>query len=197
MKKSTMNLLMIVLVLGIFVPVIIAQEDGATQNYSIWVGGHYTDFGDYNKKVGEYRLGEDEFLPEFEGFYQYRKADKFFRFDGHYFDDKNIDAVAKGIWGERFSGELYFHSLTHQQGQDMLANMETREAGGGKILTHELYDEGADYHTNRYEFGGNYKVQLSKKNNIRMVAAHRTVIRKGAEQKIASTHCFSCHVTSQ
>ena len=173
MKKSIMNLMLIVLVLGIFTPVIFAQEDGAVQNYSIWVGGHYTDFGDYNKKVGEYRLGEDEFLPEFKGFYQYRNADKFFRFDGHYFDDKNIDAKARGIWGDRFSGELYFQSLTHQQGKDMLENMETREAGGGKILTHELLDKGADYHSNRYEFGGNYKVQLSKKNNIRMVAAHR------------------------
>ena len=197
MKKAMMNLLMLVLVLGIFAPAIFAREDGAAQKYSVWVGGHYTDFSDYNKKVGEYRLGEDEFLPEIKGFYQYQKADKFFRFDGHYFDDKNIDATAKGIWGERFSGELYFHSLTHQQGQDMLTNIESREAGGGKILTHELKDQGADYHTDRYEFGGNYKVQLSKKNNIRMVAAHRTILRKGSEQKIASTHCFSCHLTSQ
>lgn len=196
MKKSMMNLMLFVLVLGIFAPMIFAQEDAAVQNYSIWVGGHYTDFGDYNKKVGEYRLGEDEFLPELEGFYQYRKADKFFRFDVHYFDNKNIDARALGIWGDRFSGELYFRSLIHQQGRDMLANMETREVGGGKILTHELLDEGADYHTDRYEFGGDYKVQLSRKNNIRMVAAHRTVIRKGYEQKIASSHCFSCHVTS-
>lgn len=197
MKKSTMTLMMIVLVLGLLAPVTFAGEDEAIQNYSVWVGGHYTDYTDYTKKVGEYRLGEDEFLPEFEGFYQYRKADKYFRFDGHYFDDKNIDATASAIWGEMFSGELYFHSLTHQQGQDMLTNFETREAVGGKILTHELLDQGADYHTNRYEFGGNYKVQLSQKNNIRMVAAHRTILRKGAEQKIASNHCFSCHLTSQ
>ena len=32
---------------------------------------------------------------------------------------------------------------------------------------------------------------------MRLVAAHRSVLKRGNEQKIASNHCFSCHLTSK
>jgi hypothetical protein len=198
MKKINTNFMMAILVLGMLFSGVTALGDEATQDYSVWVGSHYTDFNDYSKKVGEYNLGNDnEVLPEVKGYYRFRDTDRFFNFDAHYYDQKNIKAHALGVLSDRFSGELFYRSLVHQQGQDLLANLETRELGGGKILTHELKDVGEDYYSNRHEFGGKVDVLLSRENNIKLIASHRSVIRSGYEQKIATNHCYSCHVTSQ
>lgn len=197
MKKLISNLVVFVLVLGLFVIPVSAGEDEAVQTYSVWAGSHYTGFGDYTRKVGEYNLGNDEFLPELKGYYRFRDATRLFSFKAHYYDHKNISVDAKGTLSDRFTAELFYRSLTHQQGQDLLANLETREAGGAKILTHELRDKGADYHSDRYEAGAKFNWLVSRDNNIRIMAAHRSVLRRGEEQKIGSNHCYSCHITSQ
>jgi hypothetical protein len=68
---------------------------------------------------------------------------------------------------------------------------------GGKSLTEELPDANADYSINRNEIQSEFELLLSEKGNIRMIAAHRSIIEKGTEQRVSSTHCFSCHLTSR
>ena len=171
-----------------------------THDYSFWLGSHYTSFEDYTKKVGEYNLGNSELLPEFKGFYLYRSDGYLLRVDGHYYDNKNIEASARSIMGDRASGEVYYRSLIRQEGQDLLENINARErtgtTQGGKMLTHVINDRQADYSTHRQELGARIEYLVSRKNNIKIMAAHRSILKKGEEQKILSTHCFSCHLES-
>ncbi len=177
---------------------IVAQESGAeTESYSLWIGGHYTDFkdGEYAKKAGEYNLGADEFLPEFRINYLSRTANSFYSLDGHYYDDKNIMGAVKSVVGDQFKGEFYYRSLVAQKGRDLLENLSAKK--GPKMLTHEMLDTDSDYYTHRHEISGKVDYLVSRKNNVRLLVAHRSIIRKGSEQKIASNHCFSCHQTSR
>ena len=202
MRHLTINAVCVLFTFIIITVAAGAQDSEPVQNYSVWVGSHYTSLSDYAKKIGEYNLGNDEFLPEFKGIYQYRDADKLIMVNGHYFDHKNIDGTVTGIFGDRVRGEVYYRSMIRQEGQDLLENMAAREktaagGAGGKILTHEIQDFGADYNTHRYEAGADVNILLSRKNNIRMMVAHRSIFKKGEEQKVASNHCFSCHLTSR
>jgi hypothetical protein len=181
---------------------LVAQDDGgARYSYSLWLGTHYTDFNDNAKKVGEYNLGNDEILPEVKFQVDAVKGDRRFTTDLHYFDQKNVYAKLMGRVGNRVKADIRYRSLIHQQAQDMLVNMSVREwlssAPGGKIITHEIEDPTADFNTHRNEIEANLEVLLSQKGNLRLVAAHRTIIETGTEQKIASNHCFSCHLQSK
>jgi len=179
------------------------DDNGLTEKYTLWIGGHYTDFNDYAKKAGEYNLGNDEFLPEFKLNYFSRSDRGIFRLDGHYYDDKNINAEIRTTISDVFKGKFMYRSLIKQASQNLLTEIEAREyfestgVAGGKMLTHEILDPGADYNTHRQEILGEVSLLLSRKNNVRMIAAHRTILTTGSEQKISSNHCFSCHLTSQ
>ncbi len=196
--KKTLSILISGLLLVLFcVSLSAGQESETEETYTVWFGGHYTDFTDYQKKVGEYMLGNEEFLPELMVDYLARGKGYILTLNGHYYDHKNFRGTLTSRVGDRFKGTFGYNSLYHREGQDMLTYMETREAGGGKILTHEVLDPGADYRVHRQEFQSEMKALLSRKNNITLMAAHRMVLQKGAEQSIGNTHCFSCHVTSQ
>ncbi len=179
-----------------------AQEEDTYSKTSLWIGSHYTDFSDNTKKVGEYNLGEDEWLPELKLNVLSRSGNTIFRLDSRYYDDKNIFGNVRTTIGDQFKFRVQYRSLIHQQGQDMLEEMEAREflestgLPGGKILTHEILDPGADYSYQRQEILTELEVLLSKKNNVRLSAVHRTVLKDGQEQAIASNHCLSCHLTS-
>ncbi len=172
------------------------QEEEIEEKYSIWIGSSYTDFTDYSKKIGEYRNGDDEFLPEFDVDYLSRGENHIFFLNGKYRDQNNIVADMASKIGDGFSADFKYRSMYKQAGQDMLANLETREAGGGKIMTHEILDPDASYYVHRKEIESGLNIRLSKKNNVRLIAAHRTVLQTGDEQRLASNHCFSCHITS-
>ena len=171
------------------------------EDLRLWLGAHYTDLQDYTKKVGEYNLGNSEWLPDFRVNYFRQATDYLLTLDGQYFDNKNISGKVTGSLSDRLTGQIEYRSLIRQQGQDLLGNLETREwfgaSAGGKILTHEITDPDADYNYNRNEILTKVSVLLSRKNNIRLHTAHRSILKSGEEQKISSTHCFSCHVTSQ
>jgi len=195
MRKST-TCIILSLLLILSVSLAFGQQGETEKKYSIWFGGHYTDFSDYSKKVGEYNIGDNEFMPEFKFNYYSRGNGQVFSLNGHFYDEKNANADLTTIVGDRFNIGVRYRSFVHQRGQDLLANLETREAGGGKILTHEILDPGADYYVHRKEIQSDMSILISRKHNIKLIAAHRTVLRTGTEQKIASNHCFSCHVTS-
>ncbi len=193
MKRSFMIALLML------VSVVMAQAQEIEKG-SLWLGSHYTGFGDYSKKVAEYNLGNEDWFPEFRLNYFSQRENTIFNLDGHYFDDQNITGKLDSRIGQSFSGSFQYRSLSNQSGQDLLSNMNTREwlstRPGGKILTSELHDPGADYATHRQELKSDVDFRLFKKNNIRLLAAHQMILEKGTEQRLETDHCFSCHVES-
>lgn len=177
------------------------ETDGATDSYSVWLGAHYTDFADYNKKVGEYRLLSDNVFPEFKFEYYSRNENGTFDLSGHYFDYDNAEGRMHTVVGDQFKADVRYRSMTRQLGQDLLQNIEAREwlgtKPGGKFLTHDLADSGADYSIHRQDIRSNAELLLSRKNNVRMLVAHRFIREEGEKQSIANSHCFSCHLTSE
>ncbi len=201
---KTINMFVCVgLVLLLSFSFVLAEDDGAFERTTLWIGSHYVDFTDYSKKIGEYLCGEDEWIPELELTYFARSDNSIFRLDGHYHDEKDIFADARATKGDHFTLRGKYRSFIRQLGQDLLTNMEAREFfestgnPGGKMLTHEILDPGADYDYKRQEILTEVELLLSRKNNIRFSSSHRSVLKNGEEQAIASNHCFSCHLTSE
>ena len=199
--KKLISLFAVCLILLLSVNTVFAGE-GTTEKYSLWFGSHYTEFSDYTKQVGKYDLGDDEFMPEFKVNYISKSSNGMFSLDGHYYDDHNVYGKVRTTVGNTFKANFKYRSMILQEGQDLLTVMEAREYlpssgnAGGKMLTHEILDPNADYNTHRQEISSNIEAKLSNKYNMRLVVAHRSILKNGTEQKIASTHCFSCHMTS-
>ena len=95
------------------------ENDVKTEEYSLWIGTHYTDFTDYTKKVGKYNLGNDELLPEFMVNYLSKSSNGMFSIDGHYFDDQNILGKVKTTVSDKFKAKFQYRSMTLQEGQDL------------------------------------------------------------------------------
>ncbi|MEW5795218.1 MAG: GSU2204 family CXXCH-containing (seleno)protein [Candidatus Zixiibacteriota bacterium] len=198
MKQQIWFMLGLALLLSIPVN---AQETQTIDRYSIWLGGRYTDFSDYPKKVGEYRLPGDSARPELGLAYESFSPNSILTFDGRFFDEENIAGKLTTTVGDRFRARFGYRSLSRQTGLDSLTEVEAREwlstAPGGKILTHELTDLDADYSYHRREILSRLSVKLAEKHNMKLMAAHRTVLKDGSKQSITTSHCFSCHLTSQ
>ena len=164
-----------------------AQTDAADfDRYSLWMGGHYTDFNDYAKKVGEYRLVEDDVFGEFRFDMLSRRGSTLFSLNGHFFNEKNIDGKLNVTTGNRLRASVQYRSFVHQLGQDLLSNLAVREAvngaPGGKMLTHEILDPEADYRIHRQELLSTFDLLLSQRGNVHMVASHRMILREGTDQ---------------
>jgi len=187
---------------GLAMPIVAAAADSdSSLTRSLWIGSHYTSISDYARKVGEYDLGKDELFPEARfDLHSTRKAN-IIDFWSHYYDYRTQTAGLSAKLGDRLSGEANYQSFIKAFGQDGLSNLETREwlssRPGGKILTHELSDSGADYNIRRQEFQARLDFLLSHRNNVRLMAAHRTILEKGSQQQLTANHCYSCHVGSQ
>jgi hypothetical protein len=176
---------------------IASETDGFTDEYSLWIGGRYIDTTDYQKKVSEYRWLEDDFWPQIGLTYKSTTPNSVFYLDGHYYDKATMHGKVATTVADRFKAAFQYRSFRRQTQQDLLQNIETREAGGGKILTHELLDEGADYSYDRREVLSEISVLLSRKNDVRLTAAHRAILKDGHEQVVSNSHCFSCHLVSK
>ncbi len=200
--KSMLKFVFVLVVLLLASSIVFAGDGPTTESYSIWIGGHYTEFSDYAKKVGEYNKGDNETLPEFALNYLSTGSNSIFRFTSHYYDNKNAFAKLQSTISDKMKLSVQYRSLLKQEGQDLLTNIEAREylpatdALSGKMLTHDIQDPNADYNTHRQEILTKFSLLLSEKNNVRLNATHRMILKNGHEQKIASTHCFSCHLTS-
>ncbi|MDF1544124.1 MAG: GSU2204 family CXXCH-containing (seleno)protein [bacterium] len=196
MKQLTIYVTAVLIAL-LLIPALVIAEDGAAKqrDLSIWLGGHTTEFTDYSKKVGEYDKGEDEVMPEFMLNYFMKNGNRMMSLNGHFYDDENIDARYKLTIGNKFKAKIDFGSLVAQKGRDILENIGAKK--GPKMLSHELLDEDADYKTKRTDIEGDYQLLLSKTNNIRLLAAHRSTIETGHEQKISTGHCANCHLVAR
>ncbi len=196
MKQFTTYVTAVIIALLLIPAMVIAEDGGDKQrDLSIWLGGHTTEFTDNTKKVGEYNKGENEFLPEFMLDYYMKSGNKMMSLNGHFYDDENIDAHYKLTIGNKFKAKIDFGSMVAQKGRDLLENIGAKK--GPKMLSYTLLDEDADYKTKRSDIEGDYQLLLSKTNNIRLLAAHRSTIETGHEQKISTGHCANCHQVSR
>lgn len=211
MRKSL--LLIALALLFCLSPLIVAQTEEPVTSTQVWVGANFTDFSDYRKKVMEYGPTDDDVDPELGINYLSIGPNSIMRFNGRYVDRENMFGDFSTTVSDIFKAKVLLRSFTRNLGQDLLENIEAREflgyvpdpanpgdsiqSLGGKYLTHELTDAGVDYFVNRDEILSQFEVLLSHKHNVRLVAAHRSILEKGSEQKIANDHCFSCHLTSR
>jgi hypothetical protein len=182
---------------------VFAQEEDvpARLDYSLWMGAHYSEYQDNWWRVGRYEYGEDGLFPEFKFNLSASKGDGSVTMRSHYYDPKNM-FVGLGLQkSDRVQFDVDYISLIRNDGQDQLANLEAREwlgsSPGGKMVTHELTDEGIDYAKDRHQIRTRLKILLVKKGNVTLNVAHRTILEKGNDQKLAMSHCYSCHVESQ
>ncbi len=178
------------------------ESEETVDRYSIWTGLKYTDTSGYAKKVGEYRmLRQEQVIPDFKFSYLALRPNSIFTIDGHYFDKDDAFGKASIVTSDLFKAEFQYRSMSRNIGQDMLENLESREwlgtNPGGKYITHDIQDPDADYEYHRTEVLSKVSALLSRKNNVRLEVAHRSILKKGHAQAIASNHCFSCHVTSK
>ncbi len=202
MKKIVISLLFLCLASSLTASAVLAQENGSDTRFSLWLGGHYNSWEDYGKKLGEFRHIYDNAYPEAKFNIFNRGADYFLNLNGHYYDNKNISADFDMKFRNRIKVDVDYLLFRRQLQTDLMDNINAREMlengnPGGKMLTHEDADPGFDFNYDRHRIKSEVEFLIDEKNDFRVRAAHRFWNDSGNEQRIASTHCFSCHLTSK
>ncbi len=206
MKRPFLKFLIVaiaVLVLPFFSSSAISQEEPTSSIWSLWLGGHYTGYEDFYKKVGEFDRGEKEAMPEVSLSYSGYKEDQSWDFFGHYYDPKRISFDLSGKSKDVFSGKVSYLSSYRQRATDLLENLMAREAvnqenkPGGKMFTYEHENPDADFGYTRHEVKSDFQVKVPGSAKLKIKAFHRSILEKGDDQKVVSMHCSSCHMVSK
>jgi hypothetical protein len=208
MKKTDVCVSIIVLIIaGLLIPSspAFSQDEPSFSSWSLWLGGHYTGFDDFYKKVGEFNQGKEGALPEVLLNYSGYKGEKNLWFSGHYYDSKRMSLDLSGRSKGIFSGKVSYSSSYRQREKDLLSNLMVREAtdqsasppGGGKMVTYEDQTPDADFGYTRHQIKSDFEVKVPGKAKLKLIAAHRSILEKGEDQKIVSMHCSSCHMVSK
>lgn len=185
----------------VFTSASIAQVEVSDIQATFRIGGHYTALDDYYKKAGEFYYGEEDPFPEF-GLNLYSMKDsKGFNFTGDYFDKKNMLGGLNVVVSDILKGSVSYRSFYRNKGTDLLENLMAKEMPDtlvGKSVTHEDTAPGVDYGYTRHEinFDLKFKIPIDDKHDLKLIAAHRSIMHKGTEQKIVTMHCSSCHIQS-
>jgi len=190
----------------VFITTSAGQVEAPDRSTTFRIGGHYTALNDYYKKAGEFYLGQEDPFPEFgiDLFSSNNSGNLIF--SGDYFDKKNMFGRLKFSTSDNVKGSVSYRSFFRNHGTDLLENLVVRETTnpdantpGGKMVTHEDTAAEADYGYTRHEIDSNieFKIPLDEKHALKLMAAHRLIIHKGTEQKLAIMHCSSCHIKSQ
>lgn len=193
----------VVLILPFFSSSALSQEEPSSSIWSLWLGGHYTGYEDFYKKVGEFDRGEKEAMPEVSLSYSGYKGDRSWDFFGHYYDPKRIFFDLSGRSKDVFSGKVSYRSSYRQRATDLLENLMAREAvnqenkAGGKMFTYEHEDPDADFGYTRHEVKSDIQVKVPGSAKLKIKAFHRSILEKGDDQKVVSMHCSSCHMISK
>ena len=200
--KQLCKIALLALALLVVSTSVFAQEaDSALVDYKLWLGAHYTGWDGYRARVGMYEYNEQGTFPELKFDLNARKKDASVTISAYHYDRKNIFGHLNVQKSDRITFDVDYISMIRNYGQDQLANLETREwlgdHPGGKMVTHALLDEGVDYAMDRKQVVTRLKVLLSKKGNVTLNVAHRSIFEDGNDQALAISHCFSCHVESQ
>jgi hypothetical protein len=178
-----------------------AQESSSA--WSLWLGGHYTGFEDYYKKVGEFDRGQEGAMPEIALRYSgYREREDFY-ISGHYYDPERMSLELEGSSKGIVSARISYQSFPRQRGTDLLRNLVVREAtdrsgstAGGKIVTYEDKAPDADFGYTHHQIESDFQVKVPGKSGVRFWVTHRALLEEGQEQKVVSMHCSSCHLVS-
>jgi hypothetical protein len=201
MRKLVLGILLIILAFGFATKTAFA-DDGVEYKYSLLLGAHYDTYDDYGKKVGEYRKLYDGAYPEARFGLFAKGQDFYLDFKGHFYDNKSMSGDFTGKLSNRVSAKVKYLMFRRELQTDLLRNINAREmlatgGAGGKMLTHEDLNPGYDFYYDRNRIESEVEVLLSEKNDVKLMAAHRFWNDTGHEQKIATMHCFSCHLSSQ
>ncbi len=182
--------------------VFIAGMANAEVRMSLWLGGNYTDYQDYSKKVGEYTHVKNDPYPEAGFRIRGTTENAYLDLNGMFLDNKNGQFNIDYNYKDKFSAKVNYQLFERQLQFDFLENMTGREeleggSAGGKMISHEALDSVRDYRYDRHSLESEFKVKISEKFGLNFVAAHKMIMQRGAEQKVATTHCFSCHLQSR
>lgn len=185
-----------------FLPKSLFAGDDIEYKYSLLLGAHYDSFDDYAKKVGEFRKIYDGAYPDARFGLFAKGRDSYLDFKGHFYDNKSMGADFTGKLSNRVSAKVKYLLYRRELQTDLLGNINAREmlangAPGGKMLSHEDLNPGYDYYYDRNRVESEVEVLISEKHDVKFMAAHRFWNDTGHEQKIATMHCFSCHLSSQ
>jgi hypothetical protein len=206
MKRPFFKFLVVattVLILPLFSSPALSQEKPSFSTWSFWLGGHYTGYEDFYKKVGEFDRGEKEAMPEVSLSYSGYRGDQSWDLFGHYYDPKRIFLDLSGRSKDIFSGKVFYRSSYRQRATDLLENLMAKEAKdqennpGGKMFTYEFEDPDADFGYTRHEVKSDFQVKVPGSANLILKAFHRSILEKGDDQKVVSMHCSSCHMVSK
>ncbi len=207
MKRPFIKFLVVITAISVlpFFPSLgFSEEEPTSSVWSLWLGGHYTGYEDFYKKVGEFDRGEKEAMPEVSLSYSGYKGDQSWDFFGHYYDPKRIFFDLSGRSKDILSGKVSYRSSYRQRATDLLENLMAREAtnqaadtAGGKMFTYEHENPDADFGYTRHELKTDFKVKVPGSANLILKAFHRSILEKGDDQKVVSMHCSSCHMVSK
>ncbi len=206
MKTSFLRslfVLSVALSLPIFSLLAFSQEESGYSAWSLWLGSHYTGYEDFSKKVGEFDRGKEEAVPEISLSFSGYKGDQSLNFFGHYYDPKRISFSLTGKSKDVLSGLVSYRSFYRQRATDLLENLMAREAvdqennPGGKMFTYEHEEPDADFGYTRHEIKSDFQVKIPGSAMLKVIAAHRSILEKGDDQKVVSMHCSSCHMVSK
>ena len=196
--------LSVALGLPIFSLLAFSQEEPGYSVWSLWLGSHYTGYEDFSKKVGEFDRGKEGAVPEISLSFSGYQKDKSLDFFGHYYDPKRISFSLTGKSKDILSGLVSYRSFYRQRATDLLENLMAREATnqaadtpGGKMFTYEHENPDADFGYTRHEIKSDFQVKVPGSAKLKIIAAHRSILEKGDDQKVVSMHCSSCHMVSK
>ncbi len=203
LKLLSLPAAMLVLVLSS--SAVLAQDEPSYSNWSLWLGGHYSDFENYYKKIAEFDRAEDEAMPEASLRYFGYKGDGSWDLFAHFYDPKRMQLDLSGRSRDIFSGKVSYQSFFRQKQTDLLENLMVREAvnqensPGGKMVTyeHDIPPSETDYGYTRHELKTDIEVKVPGSAELVLRAFHRSILEDGNDQKVVSMHCSSCHMESK
>ena len=180
----------------------LAGRANAEMKASLLLGGNYSDYKDYTSKVGEFTHVRNDPYPEAAFKLRGTTDNAYIDMKAAFTDNKNGRFKADYKFKDKFSAKVNYQLFERQLQFDLLENMNAREmlesgSPGGKMISHEALDSVTDYRYDSHSLESEFKVKISDKYGLNFVAAHKMIMQKGNEQKISTTHCFSCHLQSR
>lgn len=126
------------------------------------------------------------------------------KFTGRYYDPKRMSFSLAGKSHNLIDAKISYSSFYRQLQQDLLENMQAREAGdregtilGGKQFTHEDLNPDAEYGYRRQEVKTDIDFKVPGTDKLKLMVVHRSVYEDGIEQHVQLNHCATCHAVSR